>query len=282
MESSVKILEAIGQLKVGGLVVIALAVICALIAWMLWLRNRRAEQQAASLASVAESRAKEKRADRYTAALENLRVEIETMRKDNGKGSQAIQSLVTQQTSTLTQTVTALEIGHNQRQSELSVLMRELLDRHKGVINIEDSLRIVELNFRSEVKIPVLSTVEASVRNNHYGNNAVFVQERFLARVNQILFTAQEALKFYALSLDTRFFYPSDAEKHYQLADTLWQSLKAIHETPADLSSDVVVAQRVQQAQIRAENIINSFINAKVTKIRANDSDDGVAPASAG
>ena len=162
METSVKILEAVGQLKVGGLIVVALMVVCALIAWGLWLRNRKAEKQSEAAAAAADARAKEKRADRYAAALENLRLEFETMRKDNADGNQAIQRLITQQTSALTKTVSALEIGHGQRQAELTALMRELLDRQKGVINIEDSLRIVELNFRSEVKIPVLSTVEAS------------------------------------------------------------------------------------------------------------------------
>ena len=110
----------------------------------------------------------------------------------------------------------------------------------------------------------------------------MFVQERFLARVNHILFTAQEALKFYALSLDTSFFYPADASRHYKLADDLWQSLKIIHETPADITNAAILANRIQQAQIRAENIINSFINAQVSKIRSNINDDGIAPASAG
>lgn len=278
IDSSAKVLEAIGQLRTGGLILVGVITVCALIAWGLWLRNQRANRIADAAAAKLENDAKEKRADRYTAALSGLQTEIVTMRKDTAAGSQAIQKLVTTQTSSLIQSVASLEAGHVQRQGDLSALMRELLDRQKGVINLEDSLRIVELNFRLEVKPSVLTTIEASIRNNHYTSDPDFIRDRFLARINLILHTAFTALDFYTLSVKPAFFFPADAEKHYELANTLWASLKAIHEISEDLTDAAVVTKRVQQAQIRAEDIINSFVNSRVTQIRDNNDDDGIQP----
>jgi hypothetical protein len=181
--------------------------------------------------------------------------------------------------------VNSIEAGHTQRQAELSALMRELLDRQKGVINIEDSFRIIEINFRLEIKPSVLATVEASIRNNHYTQEAQFVQERFLARVNAIIFSAREGLRNYALSVKPEFFFPSDSSKHYLLADELWTSLKVIHEIPmptTDPDWELALSKRVQQAQLRAENVINSFVNSRVSLIRSNQDDNGLRPPGAG
>jgi len=280
-----KILEAIGQLRTGGLVLVGFIVVCALLAWMMWLRSKRAQavleaenQAAIAKAKESENAAKEKRADRYASVLEGLQREIGGLRADTGKGSRAIQDAVGQQTAALSKTVTMLESGHAQRHTDLSVLMRELLDRQKGVINLEDSFRIIELNFRLEIKPSVLSTVEASIRNNHYNQEAAFIQERFLARVNKILFMAQEALSFYTLSVRVDFFLPSNQSKHYELADQLWASLKTVHESTADIGDETATQRRVQRAQLKAENVLNSFLNTRISEVRSNQDDNALRP----
>jgi hypothetical protein len=278
-----QILEAIGQLRTGGLILVGLIVVCALLAWMLWLRSKRSQslldtatQRHAARAKELENAAKEKRATLYTSSLNSLKTEITRLRADTGEGSQAIQDALATQTSALSKSLTGLEGGHTQRQADLTVLLRELLDRQKGVINLEDSFRIIELNFRFDIKPSVLSTVEASIRNNHYHQEAAFIQERFLARVNKILFTAQEALGFYTLSVRIDFFLPSNNTKHYELTDHLWDALRAVHETPTDLTSESAMQRRIQMAQLRAENVMNSFLNARISEVRSNQDDNAL------
>ncbi|HNX48564.1 MAG TPA: hypothetical protein PLS53_00340 [Thermoanaerobaculaceae bacterium] len=282
-----KILEAIGQLRTGGLVLVGLIVICALLAWMLWLRSKRSQalldaqaQRAEARAKEIENEAKEKRADRYASALDSLKTAITELRTNNNKGSQAIQDAVASQTTALSKSIHALESGHAQRQADLTVLMRELLDRQKGVINLEDSFRIIEINFRLEIKPSILATVEASIRNNHYSQEAAFIQERFVARVNKILFMAQEALSFYTLSVRVDFFLPSNHSKHYELTDQLWTSLRSVHETPIEGTDEAALQRRVQRAQLKAENVMNSFLNTRISEVRSNQDDNALRPTS--
>lgn len=282
-----KILEAIGQLRTGGLILVGLIVVCALVAWFLWLRSKRSQALLDAQAQCAEARAKEleneakeKRADRYTAALDSLKTEITKLRTENGKGSQAIQDAVAQQTSALAKSINTLESGHAQRQADLTVLMRELLDRQKGVINLEDSFRIIEINFRLEIKPSILSTVEASIRNNHYSQEAAFIQERFVARVNKILFMAQEALSFYTLSVRVDFFLPSNHSKHYELTDQLWDVLRSVHETPVEGVGEEFLRRRVERAQLKAEKVMNEFLNMRISEVRSNQDDNALRPTS--
>jgi hypothetical protein len=279
IDATPKILDAIGQLKTEALILVAFLALCALVGWLVFLRNKRIHQAAADAAAaaaatadaaarLADNQSKERRAEKYAAALENLRVEIESMRKSSDKGSAVIQNLLIQQTATLSKTVSSLEGGHAQRQTELNSLMHELLDRQKGVINTEDSFRIIEINFRFEIKPPMLSLVEASIRGNHFSQEPEFVQERFLSRANAILFSAREALKFYSLGVPVDYFFPADAAKHYELADDIWRCVKAIHETAAVTGDPDAMGKRVQQAQLRVENLVNSFMNRRVLEVR--------------
>lgn len=299
------IIKGIGELKTGGLIVVALIVVVALVAWLFWLRQKRLEAKlarqgaaAAEKLAAAEQAEKSQLSERTINAFEAMSKQIAGLRTDmattqlrvektTAETAAKLEKSVTaaatrmeaaskEQTSQFTALVKQLDEANVKRHGEIHYYLREIVDRTRGVISIDDSLRIVEQNFHYELKPNIAHVVTASVRGNHYFEAPSDVEERFLIRANKIIFDCHETLAAYAMRIDVESFFAHDDAKHYELADMIWEVVRGVHEVKADLTDKAVVEARVQLATMRVEDAVNSHYNRTRAAILSLDSDFGI------
>jgi hypothetical protein len=304
--ASERIMNAANRLETGGIVFLIIVLVLGVIAFWLWLRSkkdaktaenkkleieqdgktRRAELIAASNESIAKAITDSNELvmrglQRHGACIEGLGKEIHGLRKDMVDHGSRLETLTTSQAESFASALSAHDRTSTERENtrerrldqtfiSLQSVLRELLDRQKGVINIADSIRIIEECFERSVKPQVFDVVTTSIQKNNWKREAPFITDRVCRDLNAIFFHAERGLANYQLSIDHKLFFPSHPDGSYLTVDLIWALIREMLVSASESTdhTDEAVGRRVASTKIRVENCLNTGLNE--TKNRTN------------
>lgn len=151
--------------------------------------------------------------------------------------------------------------------NEVTRCMREVRDRQAGVINREDSLRIITHSLQGFVKSELVRLFEYSIRKNDYSNRANLIKERVKTEAATAVANAERDLHGYKLGLDLRHFFPRRGGKagRFVLVDDAWEQVvrRGLYEHEAP------VEQRVKAMEVLVHNLVTDLI-ARATERSAD------------
>ncbi len=297
--ASERIMNAANRLETGGIVFLVIVLVLGVIAFWLWLRSKKDAKTAENAKLEIEQDGKTRRAEliadsnrsiakaitdsnelvmrglqRHGACIEGLGKEIHGLRKDMVDHGAKLETLTARHAESF---MSALE-SHDRTSLEregvkdrrldqvfvnLQNVLHELLDRQKGVINVADSIRIIEECFDRSVKPQVFDVVTHSIQKNNWNVESVFITDRVCKDLNSIFFYADRGLANYQFSIDHKLFFQSRTDGSYEIVDSIWGVLREML-VSASVSPDhteETVARRVASTKIRVENCINTRLN---------------------
>ena len=311
--ASERIMNAANRLETGGIVFLVIVLVIGVIAFWLWLRSkkdaklaenktlqieqdgktRRAELIAASNESIAQAITNSNELvmrglQRHGACIEGLGKEIHGLRKDMVEHGSKLETLTTSQAESFTSSLAAHDRTSAEREntrerrldqtfSNLQSVLRELLDRQKGVINVADSVRIIEECFERSVKPQVFDVVTTSIQKNNWKREAPFITDRVCKDLNSIFFHAERGLANYQLSIDHKLFFQSHPDGSYMTVDLIWALTREMLVSASESSdhTDEAVGRRVASTKIRVGNCINTVMNETKNRTNGIYHDDG-------
>jgi hypothetical protein len=297
--ASERIMNAANRLETGGIVFLIIVLILGVIAFWLWLRSKKDAKTAENKKLEIEQDGKTKRAEliadsnrsiakaitdsnelvmrglqRHGACIESLGKEIHGLRKDMVDHGAKLEHLTTSQAEAFTTSLAAHDRTSAERDNtrerrldqtfnNLQAVLRELLDRQKGVINVTDSIRIIEECFERSVKPQVFDIVTKSIENNNWKKEAPYITDRVCKDLNSIFFHAERGLANYQLSIDHKLFFASHPDGSYDVVDPIWALIREMLIAASESSdhTDETVERRVGSTRIRVENCINVMLN---------------------
>lgn len=292
IQAAERIMDAANRLELGGIIFLIAVLILGLIAFILWLKSKSDAAKAANERLSIEQQGKRDRAKMYidstaaqTSAISNLSEQISGMRSDASEHSRDLGSMLNAQNDRLAQQIreheesaAQREMTRDQRLTEvfgsLQLVMDELLDRQKGVINLDDSLRLVEECFERSIKPQAVSIAEQSLKTNHWQRDKVYIEERVMQELSSMFYHADRGLTNYQLSIDHKLFFPASPGGPFDLALTFWKIVKELHED--GINEGVELPQRLRSVRIRIERAANALFNeARQATLRIYRNGDG-------
>ena len=279
-----RVMDAANRLELGGIIFLLIVGAMILIGFGLWLWSKSSTRKSENERMRLEQEAKNERARLYNRtqqaqveATNLLSAQIAGMREDASEQASDLHTALNDQSTRLTTLIQEHEEGGHSREmardqrlsevfSSLQQVMRELLDRQKGVINFDDAVRIINECFTRSIKPQAKSIAAASLKNNHWSDNAQYIEERVKTELQSMLYHAEQGLGNYQLSVDHKLFFeaePQDAG--YKLGTSIWDIIRNLHlEGTRGLSLD----QRLNSSEIRIENAINNAFNEALSVAR--------------
>jgi hypothetical protein len=311
--ASERIMNAANRLETGGIVFLVIVLVLGVIAFWLWLRSKkdakaaenkkleieqegkthRAELIAASNESIAKAITNSNELvmrglQKHGACIEGLGREIHGLRKDMVEHGTKLETLTTSQAEAFKTSLAAHDRTSAERENtrerrldqtfgNLQSVLRELLDRQKGVINVADSIRIIEECFERSVKPQVFDVVTISIQKNNWKKEAPYITDRVCKDLNSIFFHAERGLANYQLSIDHKLFFGSHPDGSYETVDLIWSLIREMLVSASESSdhSEDAVSRRVGSTKIRVENCINTVINETKNRTTGIYHDEG-------
>ena len=278
-------MDAANRLEVGGIIFLITICVIVLIAFILWLKSKSDTAKLANKRLEIEQEGKRDRAKLYADAtkaqadaISKLNDQVAGMRQDASAHSTSLGKMLNEHNARLAHQIQVHEETNSKRETardqrfgevfaQLKIVMDELLDRQKGVINLDDTLRIIDECFQRSVKPAAVATAEQSLRANHWSTDRVFIEERVKQELNNTLYNCERGISNYQLSIDHKLFFPGQADGPFDLAVIFWNIIKELHEAGAAEQSSL--DQRIRLARIRIENAANLMFNeAKQAALR--------------
>jgi len=156
------------------------------------------------------------------------------------------------------------ESTSNGRSKKLTLVLEEIRDRQRNVINKSDSIKII-LNEFEMAKKEIISLAEWSIVNNDYEHRKEFVRKKVKTALAEVITLSHKSLAEYSLSVDLEQFFITYIDKkdkenhrvHFKMVDQFWDGIESIYHKENYSGSDIE-NQQLEEMQIAIANIINA------------------------
>jgi hypothetical protein len=246
LSSLPEILKALNDLRAWGALVLAFLSCLGLAGFSLWLWYRHQDSVIGGKAKAVDSKAlleaarleqdgKDRRARIYASAVSDLRKSIDTMQEsvrrhdeNNTAKSEAFSAALAQQ----------------------MVALQALLSSVRGILNAQDSLKLVEDYFLGVLAAEFVRVSSASITRNNYQKDKDFIRVRFCAAMTEVTEKVRTALAGYPMVLRADVFFPSTGGD-FDLVLHAWDIVRQAHEaryaagTVHDAEATVQAAEQV-------------------------------------
>lgn len=147
-------------------------------------------------------------------------------------------------------------------------MMTEILNRNAGVMNRDNSLRIIDQSFSSVIR-DIVMIFSNSLETNGYEERRDFIRTRVKTTIGQSLDNLRNSLGYFQMSVDVRPFFRSDATdsqgERYVLANELWELVEPLYRSKLPLKD------RLEEMRLIVPNKIRDYV-AATRHIVAGDS----------
>lgn len=249
------VVNAINDLRLGGIYVVSLLVAAACVGTWLWFRNKRAEEKAEQAKLSIEQQAKTERANQYTKSWGGVEKALVEMRKTLDVHNQASAVNARQ----LGDSISALNASIQMGLAKQLTVLETLLSNSRGVMTTDDSLRLIETTFENFIAPEFARVAAISITKNSYAERKTFVRDSVVARLSALATKAQKSLDEYTMAIPADLFFSVDkATGEFELVLYCWELIKAVHENK---THDVGHASGVyaEHVSIQVSNAVKTF-----------------------
>jgi hypothetical protein len=258
-----KILVNSNDLKLGAACFLVFVILVGLsVVWM-WFKSRRDARNADLARAELEQRGKAQRAAMIMGSNESIAKAIDGLRVSMLAHDTKLEDLIRDHESAYESRDIERERTLTSTLNSLHDVLKELLNRQKGVTNMADSIRVIEGSFDKVVKPGLFAIAEDSIRTNHWAEKGVYIQERVIADINKVFFSAEKEIEEYTLAFSPKRFFPGDPSGASDFTAPIWAIIKTflVDASKAGAPSAEATEARVRAARIRIENLINTAVN---------------------
>lgn len=166
------------------------------------------------------------------------------------------------------QYATTLEFQEEMKSTMSGVrrLLSDMTQKNAGVMNRDNSIRVIEQSFSNAVR-DIVMIFTTSLENNGYSERSEFIKNRVKTAVGQMLDNLQTSLSVYQMSVDTKLFFRSaaneDQGERYLLASELWQLVEPLYLRKLPLN------ERLEEVRLVVPNYIRDYLASVKNQIRS-------------
>ena len=147
-------------------------------------------------------------------------------------------------------------------------LLADMTQKNAGVMNRDNSIRIIEHSFQNVVP-DIVAIFTASLENNGYSERPDFIKNRVKTAVGQTLDNLRASLRVFQMSVDDGLFFRSvngdDKGDRYALAAELWDTVEPLY------SKRLPINERLEEMRLNVPNCIRDHVAVIKSQIRAVD-----------
>jgi|SRR5271170_4734133 len=152
--------------------------------------------------------------------------------------------------------------------SGIRKMMSDLLSRNAGLMNKDNSLRLIEQSYSSVVR-DIVTIFSNSLESDGYANRKDFVRVRVKTLIGQTLDNLRNSLSYFQMSVDMDLFFETDPKEtttvRYVLANKLWDIVEPLYLRQGDLK------ERLEEMRLSVPNLISDYLTGIKNEVR----DDG-------
>lgn len=145
-------------------------------------------------------------------------------------------------------------------------LLADMTQKNAGVMNRDNSVRVIEHSFQNVVR-DIVAIFTASLENNGYSERPEFIKNRVKTAVGQMLDNLRASLSVFQMSIDDDLFFRSvngdDKGDRYALAAELWNLVEPLY------SKKLPLNERLEEMRLVVPNCVRDYVAAIKGQIRA-------------
>jgi hypothetical protein len=239
-----KILAELNTMKAGALacVIILVIAVIAYLAWRHWLDYKK---------QLAMEENKKQRAKDYVESMQTLSNSI----RSHANEENVILERINGTMETVNETMSELKQGVSKLDQGVSVLIAKT----NGVINKEDSSKIIRDRFFNHVYHSFCTVIEHSLRVNNYDKDKDMIIMRVKLAMNKDMTAAREYLHSFVLAIDYSKFFVCACEstdcERFLLVDQVWTIIEPLYKI-----HDVNMDTKIENAFALIESTIIKYI----------------------
>lgn len=138
-------------------------------------------------------------------------------------------------------------------------LLAEMTQKNAGVMNRDNSVRVIEQAFSNIVR-DIVAIFTASLENNGYCERPEFIKNRVKTAIGQTLDNLRTSLTVYQMSIDDGLFFRSiggdEKGERYALAAELWDMVEPLY------SKKLPINERLEEMRLNVPNYIRDYVAA--------------------
>lgn len=198
--------------------------------------------------------------------------DLKSKREDNEKLDALVLGINTFLEAVKMQYATTNEFQEEMKSTMSGVrkLLTEMAQKNAGLMNRDNSLRVIEQSFANVIRDIVL-IFAASLENNGFDERQEFIRNRVKTTIGQTLDNLRVSLGMFQMSVDIRPFFRSqsadDQGDRYVLVTSLWDLVEPLYRAKTPLK------ERLEEMRLIVPNRIRDYVAAtKHTIVREDES----------
>ena len=148
-------------------------------------------------------------------------------------------------------------------------LLTDMTQKNAGVMNRDNSLRVIDQSFSNVVR-DIVMIFASSLENNGYAERQEFIKTRVKTTIGQTLDNLRASLAVFQMSVDIRPFFRSTSTdekgERYVLAAELWDLVEPLY------LSKLPLKDRLEEMRLGVPNLIRDYIAATRNSIVNHES----------
>jgi hypothetical protein len=141
--------------------------------------------------------------------------------------------------------------------SGIRKMMADLISRNSGMMNKDNSLRLIEQSFPNVIR-DIVTIFADSLATNGYATRKDFIRTRVKTLIGQVLDNVRSSLSYFQMSIDVDLFFPTDPHEtsvvRYTLANELWDIVEPLY------LQDRPIAERLEEMRLTVPNLIGDYL----------------------
>ena len=148
-------------------------------------------------------------------------------------------------------------------------LLTDMTQKNAGVMNRDNSLRVIDQSFNNVVR-DIVMIFASSLENNGYAERQEFIKNRVKTTIGQTLDNLRASLAVFQMSVDIRPFFRSTSTdekgERYVLAAELWELVEPLY------LSKLPLKDRLEEMRLNVPNLIRDYVAGTRSVIINSDS----------
>jgi hypothetical protein len=143
--------------------------------------------------------------------------------------------------------------------SGIRKMMADLISRNSGMMNRDNSLRLIEQSFPNVIS-DIVTIFANSLETNGYAARKEFVRTRVKMLIGQVLDNVRSSLSYFQMSVNVDLFFPTDPHEtsmvRYTLANDLWDLVEPLYLQQRDIK------ERLEEMRLNVPIAVNDYLTA--------------------